>query len=133
MRKRIFIVEDDANILYSLKAKLAIVGFDVEVNIGTSQIDIIKEITAFKPDLIVLDLILPKIDGFEVLKDLKSSTETKNVPVFIFTNLSDEDSRTRGGELGCDLYFLKNLLNIDEFVNKIIKIFKNKEKLAKLN
>lgn len=128
--KKILIIEDDANILYGLQAKLSIEGFKIITNNGMdSEEEIIKQIKSINPDLIIQDLILPKTDGFSILKIIKSDSETVNIPIFIFTNLSDADSRSRGVNLGADQYIIKDNISIDEFVIKIKKIFENKEKL----
>lgn len=128
--KKILIIEDDANILYGLQAKLSIEGFKVITNNGMdSAEEITRQIKSTMPDLIIQDLILPKTDGFTILKNIKSDSETVNIPIFIFTNLSDSDSRSRGINLGADQYIIKDDISIDELVIKIKKIFANKEKL----
>lgn len=130
MDKKIFIIEDDANILYGLQAKLSVDGFRVAIETGSEEISVVlRKIKEHNPDLIILDLLLPKIDGFEMIKTLKADNETSQIPVFIFTNLSDDDSRSRGLNLGADQYFIKNDLNVDDLVIKIKKIFENKEKM----
>ena len=82
-----------------------------------------------EPDFIILDLLLPKVDGFDILNELKKDKETANLPVFIFTNLSDEDSKEKGLNLNVAHYFIKSDFSIDDFVEKIIKIIKNREKM----
>ena len=130
MNKKTFIVEDDANLLYSLQAKLSLVGVEVETNSGNTGIsELINDIKKAKPNFIILDLILPKVDGFEILKTVKKDDDLANLPVFIFSSLSDEDSKSRGLELGAKYYFVKNDFNVDEFVDKILKIVNNKSKL----
>ncbi len=129
MTKKLFIIEDDANLLYGLKAKFSLDGFQVESDSGSEELEeIIKRIKVLKPNYIILDLILPKVDGFSVLSSLKSNSETSGIPVFVFTNLSDEDSRLKSENLGSDHYFIKSDFTIDEFVGKINKIIKNLEK-----
>lgn len=130
MNKKIFIVEDDANILYGLQALFRVSNFEVEINNGgDSKEVVINEIKKFKPDYIVLDLILPKISGFEMARELQADDETSNIDIFAFTSLSDQDSRERGVNSGINYYFLKTELDIEELVEKIKKIIKNKEKL----
>lgn len=120
---KLFIIEDDAYILATLKAKFSVDGFYVEENTGSeAEEEIFKKIKNFKPNFIILDLLLPKTDGFEVLKKIKGDNEISKTPVFIFTNLSDEDSRERSEKLGGDYYFIKDDFMIDEFVEKVEKI-----------
>jgi len=130
MPKKIFIIEDDANLLSSLQAKFSLEGFQVETSSGNVEIqEIINDIKRSRSDYIVLDLILPRVDGFEIIKDLNADEETVDLPIFIFTNLSDQDSRSRGMELGAKYYFIKNDFSVDEFVEKIKKIINNRGKM----
>lgn len=126
--KKIFIIEDDANLLYSLLAKFRVEGFDVITDEGINKTEIMEKIKVFRPDYIILDIILPKINGFQMLAEIKADQTISKIPIFIFTNLSDSDSRRKGKELGADFYLIKTELNIDEFVAKFKKIIGNKEK-----
>jgi DNA-binding response OmpR family regulator len=126
MSNKIFIVEDDVNILYGLQAKFRVSGFETDVNDGSVEInEVINQIIKFKPDFLIQDIILPKIDGFELIKELQQNDNTKNIPIFIFTDLSDEDSKSRGLDSGAKYFFIKNDFNIDDFVEKVLKIIKN--------
>lgn len=123
--EKLFIIEDDINILSALKAKFSVDGFQVAENSGADEAEeILKQIKIFKPDFIILDLLLPKTDGFEVLKKVKGDNETSKIPTFIFTNLSDADSRLKSEELGSDYYFIKKDFMVDEFVGKVENIVK---------
>ena len=127
MPKKLLIIEDNANILCALQAKFRIEGFEVLTENGSNPAEEIISLTnKEKPDYIVLDLILPKVDGFSLLADLKADAQLAKIPVFIFTNLSDEDSRQRGASFGAEQYLIKSELNIDDFVEKIKKIIKNR-------
>ncbi len=130
MAKKIFIIEDDANILYALRAKLSVLGFEVETNVGSDEIpEIIKRIKIQKSDYLICDLLLPKIDGFKLLESLKSDRETSEIPTFIFTNLSDHESREKSERLGANYFFVKNEFILDDFVEKVRKIISNLEKI----
>ena len=74
-----------------------------------------------KPDLILLDLILPKIQGFEVLKRLKEDKETKEIPVIVLTNLERIEDIDRALELGATTYLVKAQYSLEEVVEKIKK------------
>ena len=129
MHKKIFIIEDDINILYGLQAKLSVEGFTVTVENGNSSAEeIIEKIKVISPDIVVLDLILPQVDGFQLLMLLKSDKDLTNTPVFIFTNLSDEDSKKKSESMGGDFFLIKSQLNIDEFIDKVKKILQNRDK-----
>ena len=74
-----------------------------------------------KPDLILLDLILPKIDGFEVLKKIKPDPETKDIPVIVLTNLEESEDVQRAIDLGAKNYLVKANYSLREVVEKIKK------------
>lgn len=127
--KKVFIIEDDANILYGLENQFTAVDLDVEVSEADEDLEeLIGKIRDYDPDYIVTDLILPKIDGFEVIKKLKEDEELREKEIFIFTDLSDEDSRSRSLELGADYVFFKEEFDTFEFAEKVKKIIANQEK-----
>lgn len=127
--KKVFIVEDDANILYGLEAQLTAADLEVELSEAEEDLEeLISEIRDYDPDYIILDLILPKIDGFEVVKKIKEDDELREKEIFIFTDLSDEDSRSRSLELGADYFFFKEEFDTFEFAEKVIKIIGNQSR-----
>ncbi|NMB48240.1 response regulator [Candidatus Kuenenbacteria bacterium] len=116
-RKKILIIEDEASLLYALQSQLSVAGMETMTAAdGEKALPLIfKE----KPDIIVLDIILPKIDGWELLKKIKANKATKNIPVVIISNLSDDDSRLKGLELGAKDYLTKIDYSISDLVEKI--------------
>ncbi|MFA5109712.1 MAG: response regulator [Patescibacteria group bacterium] len=129
MSKKIFIVEDDANLLYGLESQFEADEFEVETSIGDEEVEeLLERMRDFDPDYVVLDLILPKIDGFEIIKKMKTDDELNDKQIFIFTDLSDEDSRRRSLELGADYFFFKEEFDTFEFAEKVKKIVANQEK-----
>lgn len=127
--KKIFIIEDDVNLLYGLEAQFNNAGFRVEINEADNDDDeIINHLRKFKPDYIILDLILPKVEGFELLQRIKADDELGEKEIFIFTDLSHEDSRERSLEMGADYVFFKEDFDTFSFAEKVIKIIKNKNK-----
>lgn len=118
-KKKILIVEDETALLYALQAKLSVENFDVTGT--TSAEDAVNKLKKNKFDLIVLDVLLPGMDGFEFLKKLKFDEETKNISVIILTNLSDKESQSKGASLGAKEYILKLHFPLDEIVSKIKK------------
>jgi len=129
MAKKILLIEDDVNLLYGLQAKFSVEGFSVDTDAGSEKEEILEKIRVLKPDYVILDIILPLVDGFEVLKEIKTDPQFTGLPVYIFTNLSDDDSRERAAQLGADLYLLKIDFNLDEFVEKFKKVISNAEKI----
>ncbi len=71
------------------------------------------------PVLILLDIIIPKLDGFAVLKELKASPDTKNIPVILLTNLGQEEDVKKGRDLGANDYVVKSDVTPAEVVNKV--------------
>lgn len=128
--KKIFIIEDDVNLLYGLESQFNNAGFIVEISDAEDEEEaVLDALRKFSPDIIVLDLILPKIEGFELLKKIKTDDELQEKEIFIFTDLSDEDSRERSLEMGADYVFFKEDFDTFSFSEKVIKIVKNKKKM----
>lgn len=130
MEKKIFIVEDDSNILYGLEANFSAEGLDVETSEAEEEVDeLMDNIRDFGPDYIIMDVILPKLDGFEIVKKIKEDDELSEVQIFIFSDISDEDSRSRSLEMGADYFFPKDEFDTYEFTEKVKKIMANNERL----
>jgi len=79
------------------------------------------------PDVILLDIMMPKMDGFEVLKALKSNEKTKDIPVILLTNLSQKEEVEKGLSLGADDYLIKAHFMPSEVVEKIKKLLDKKK------
>ena len=127
--KKILIIEDEANLLYGLQAKLRVAGVEVITDEGADKTEAMEKIKILKPNYIILDIILPRVNGFNLLAEVKADPAISLIPVFIFTNLSDADSRQRGKKLGADFYLIKTELNLDEFIVKFKKIIDNRDAL----
>jgi DNA-binding response OmpR family regulator len=131
MDKKIFIIEDDANILYSLEANFSAEGLDVETSEGEEEAEeLMDNIRDFQPDYLIMDVILPRLDGFEIIKKIKEDDELSDLPIFIFSDISDEDSRSRSLEIGADYFFPKDEFDTYEFTEKVKKIMANQERLG---
>jgi len=131
MEKKIFIVEDDANILYGLEANFSAEGLDVETSEGEEEMEeLLDNIRDFGPNYLILDVILPRLDGFELIKKIKEDDELSDLPIFIFSDISDEDSRSRSLEMGADYFFPKDEFDTYEFTEKVKKIMANNERLG---
>ena len=118
--KKILIVEDDDFLLQMYVTKLELEGFQV-----ISAIDGIKGLRLAKkdkPDLVLLDLQLPSMSGFEVLEDLKRNNETKQIPVLILTNFSQKEDIERCLNLGASDYLIKAHFVPSEVISKIKNI-----------
>ncbi|MBU3942388.1 response regulator [Patescibacteria group bacterium] len=111
MKKLIFLVEDDASTMEVYKLALEGAGFEVDpIESGEEALEKIKEIEQGKlkvPDLILLDYILPGIDGFEVLEEIKKNSKTKKIKVFLTTNYSIEELKNRREFINGEKFILK--------------------------
>ncbi|MDP3800003.1 MAG: response regulator [bacterium] len=122
MVHKILLVEDDPFLLDMYSTKFKEVGFDVVVaQDGEMAIVKAKEIM---PELILLDVVLPKKDGFEVLKILKSDSVMAKIPVVMLTNLGLDSDVKRGLELGAQSYIIKAHFTPTEVVAKVKDILK---------
>ena len=118
-KKSILLVEDDEFLAELYATKLNLEGFEVSLAVdGEKGLKLAKEVA---PDLILLDIILPKMDGFEVLKGLKSDPSLKKIPVILLTNLSQKDEVQKGLSLGAKDYLIKAHFMPSEVVKKIKK------------
>ncbi len=105
MNKRILLVEDEKNVILGVRTCLDAVGYEVEiVEDGQEALDAVHR---QHPDLILLDLLLPKVDGFEVLKVLKSDEATNSIPIIVLSAKAEEEDRQRAADLGADNYMTK--------------------------
>jgi DNA-binding response OmpR family regulator len=121
LKKQILIVEDD--IILSQILQIALKTKDYEVDIALDGFEAIKKISQNLYDLILLDINLPKMSGFEVAKKLKMDEKTKNIPIIMITALEQEENIKRGFELGCEDYIIKPF-NLEYLCLKIQKYLK---------
>ncbi|RII27610.1 MAG: two-component system response regulator [Geobacter sp.] len=104
-KNRILIVEDEESLLKLESILLSSKGYNVTgVMDGRSALD---EISANPPDLVILDIMLPELDGFEVCRHIKENPATKNIPVVMLTAKKNSQDYARGMEMGADAYMTK--------------------------
>lgn len=116
-KKRILLVEDDSTLASVYRARLELEGFDVrEVNNGE---DALSSALDYKPDLILLDAMMPKISGFDVLDILRNTAGTANVRVIMLTALSQPKDKERAEQLGVDDYLVKSQVVISDVVDRV--------------
>lgn len=118
-KKLVLIAEDDRYISMAYRDGLIRAGFDVVTAMdGAETITKIKS-NKPKPDLILLDLILPTKNGFEVLKEIKKDTEINNIPVIILSNLGQDTDIVKGKEFGAVDYLVKSDYSMKEVIEKV--------------
>jgi len=123
-KKKIFIADDQEDILTLLKDFL--VPYDFEVMILKESKNILASIISFKPDLILLDLLMPDLGGFEICEILNKNPETREIPIIIISGFGDLVDVKKAYSLGVAGYFVKPFSLADLFT-KIIKTINNKE------
>jgi DNA-binding response OmpR family regulator len=116
-KKKILLAEDDKFISKAYSAGLQKAGFDI-VN-ATDGVEAIELIKTRHPDIILLDLIMPRKNGFEVLEDLKLDKSIKTVPIVILSNLGQESDVEKAKALGAADYLVKSNYTMDAVVEKV--------------
>ena len=114
---KLLLVEDDVNLREIYAARLQAEGYEVvSASDGEEALAVaVKE----KPDLVVLDIMMPKISGFDVLDILRSTPETKHAKIIMMTALSQQSDRERGEQLGADEYLVKSQVTLEDVVNTV--------------
>jgi CheY-like chemotaxis protein len=113
---KILCVEDSDDNLFMLHRRLSRAGFDVKV--ASNGVEGVEWAKTILPDLIVMDLILPGIDGWEATRRLKSQPETKHIPIIVLTGKTSKKSREEAVAAGCDDFQVKPI-DFGELVRKI--------------
>lgn len=121
---KILIVEDDAILQKSLKEYLSSEGF--EIMCASDGEEGVQKAVSEKPDLILLDIILPKKDGYEVLQEVKANPEISYIPVVLLTNLDGIADVEKALELGATTYLVKADYKLEEVTEKIKEILNMK-------
>lgn len=116
-KKKILLVEDDAALSGVYKSRLQMEGFETEeVSNGEMALSAALE---FRPDLILLDAMMPKISGFDVLDILRNTPETANIRIIMLTALSQPKDKERAESLGVDDYLVKSQVVIGDVVERV--------------
>lgn len=116
------IVEDDEVLQRALY--LAFHESDYTITTATDGETGLKMAERINPDVILLDLLLPKMNGFDFLKNIKANSALKNIPVIVLSNLGDEADMVRAKELGALDYFVKSNTNLATLREKVAKVLK---------
>ncbi|MES2749507.1 MAG: response regulator [Patescibacteria group bacterium] len=123
---RVLVVEDDPLLRNMLSVKLSNSHCPhMFSNDGLQALDLAKQ---FDPQVIVLDLMLPGKDGFEVLAELKADEQVKATPVIIFSNKSGDNERSKAIELGASAYRIKAMTDLNELIAEVRRLAKSTAK-----
>ncbi len=122
---KILLIEDDKMLSDMYAAKFTREGYEVlQADNGSKGLKMTKD---DKPDIVLLDIIMPKMDGFACLKAIRKHEETKSVPVILLTNLGQEEDIKKGKELGADGYYIKANHTPTEIVDKVREVLAAKK------
>jgi DNA-binding response OmpR family regulator len=122
MPKNILVVEDDKILRELISQKLEKENYKISAAIDGEEG--LKKVKEEKPDIVLLDLILPGIDGFEVLERIKQDPEINKIPVVILSNLGQKEEIEKGLKLGATDYLIKAHFTLSEIVEKVKTILK---------
>lgn len=125
---KIMLVEDDKSLREIYGVRLLAEGYDI-VSAGDGEEALAMAIKE-RPQLIVSDVMMPKISGFDMLDILRSTTETKNIKVIMMTALSSEEQRQRGESLGADRYLVKSQVGIEDVVRVVHEVLEDTQPAA---
>lgn len=118
--KKVLFIEDDDFLRSLVVTKLQKNDFEVATNAdGLNALEVINN---EKPDIILLDLMLPGVGGFEILESIRNDATWKDLKVIIFSNLGDEEDIKKGEALGASEYLVKANFTLDELVEKVNEI-----------
>ena len=117
---KIMVVEDDQSLREIYSIRLTAEGYDI-VSAGDGE-EALAVAVKEKPDLVLSDVMMPKISGFDMLDILRSTPETKNIKVIMMTALSSDDQRKRGESLGADKYLVKSQVGIEDVIAAVKEV-----------
>ncbi|NCQ54696.1 MAG: response regulator [Candidatus Pacebacteria bacterium CG10_big_fil_rev_8_21_14_0_10_42_12] len=116
----ILLVEDDKFLIRVYKSKFEQMGYIIlSLEDGEKVYEFAKE---KKPDVIILDIVMPKKDGFQVLRELKGSEHTEKIPVIILTSLQSESDQKKAADLGALKFITKSSVNFNQVVDETLRV-----------
>ncbi len=115
--KKILLVEDDDSLANVYTSRLQVEGFEVK-RVPNGE-DALAAAVEFKPDLVLLDVMMPKVSGFDVLDIIRNTPETANLKVVMLTALSQDTDKARADQLGADDYLVKSQVVIADVIERI--------------
>ncbi len=123
-KQKVLVVEDEEILLTALREELGSGGYETEG--AVDGVDGLEKTKTFKPDLILLDLLMPKMDGMEMLQKLKADSQIRDVPVVILTNLSDYEKISEALSLGAMDYLVKANYKLEDLLDKVKTVLSRK-------
>lgn len=124
-KKTILLVEDDVFVSDIYQTKISSEGY--EVILAENGLEAIKKLEKSIPDLILLDIIMPYMDGMETLRKIKSEEKWKKIPIILLTNLSDKEKIEEALGVGADDFLIKSHFTPSEVINKVNMLLKKQK------
>ncbi len=124
MAKTVLVVEDDAFLLKAYQAKLTSSGFTVII--ATDGFEALEALKKEKPDVVLLDLVMPRMDGFTALAEIKKLPDLQSIPIIVASNLGQQDEIERVKTMGATDFITKSNLSMGELVDKLNKLLDKK-------
>lgn len=125
MDNKILSIEDDKFLSSLVARKLSAAGYEM-LHAANGE-DALRVVKGEKPSLILLDILLPEMSGFEVLEKIKADPLTKNIPVILFSNLGQKEDIDKGLSLGAEKFIVKATVVLDDIVKEIQQVLQGKE------
>ncbi len=123
-KKRVLVVDDERHIVRLVQVNLERQGYEVVT--AYDGVECLEKAKADKPDLIVLDIMMPRMDGFEALQRLKTDPETHHIPVIMLTARAQDRDVLQGYQYGADLYLTKPFSPL-ELISLVKRVFESQE------
>lgn len=120
----VLLVEDEEDIRAMYAEQLTIAGFDVTV--ACDGLEAVAKVSTESPDLVLLDIILPELDGLDVLRRIKADNKTSNIPVIIMSNLNQDNQKADAEKLGATAFYVKSSLTPSEMIKRLNEIVDRK-------
>lgn len=118
--KKILVVEDSPSISAMVQDELGEAGY--EVFVANNGFEALRDLESIQPDLIITDIMMPKVDGLELCQAMKNRLETKGIPFILFSSRFDESTVTRGREIGAR-FFIAKPFKMDTLLSAVKKVF----------
>ncbi len=125
-KAKILLVEDDIPLRDMYQTRLEMEGY--KISLASDGEEALSKAVDEKPDLIILDIMMPKISGFDTLDILKTTDKTKGIPVIVLTALKEKTDKERGLTYGADDYLIKSESTLENVVTKVKNVLKNRGK-----
>ena len=119
MGKKVFIADDESGFVATLKSRLEFEGYDITT--APDGKAALEQIPVEKPDLVLLDIMMPNVNGYQVCRELKEDPDTSSIPILMLTAKSQESDKFWGMEAGADDYMTKPF-DMDELIKKIERL-----------